>query len=248
MSVGVSQYHLGLIEDASRLFDLVLSTDESNAEALIFKAMCLAERGNYKAADGIYLDLLNVEPESFRIQRLYALSAEKQDLADLAEARWLVVLSSYPDSAEALLKTGIWQFKGQKYREALSCFDALLKGNPLHDAAVYFKTRCLVELDENELAEQLLSKSVDGINGASPAIHTVYANLAEEKKEWSVAIERWDNAVERFPDDIGLLQKAGLCYAKAGQQARAISYLTGCSSLSQVIKLHSTRNSKACWS
>ncbi len=71
--------------------------------------------------------------------------------------------------------------------------------------------------------DQILKRSLEREN-ATPALYSAYANLAEIEQNWTVANERWDSAVERFPDDIGLLFNAGLCRARIGAPKYAIHY------------------------
>ena len=146
LSIGVSQYHLGMVKNAIEQLELILTTDRNNTEALIYNAMCLSELGKYKAADVQYSKLICRYPNNFRVFRLYALNAEKQDLIEIAKARWCKVLDRFPDNLEAFFKMGICDLKLLNYKQALDQFDALLKTNPEHVPAKNYRSLCLAAL------------------------------------------------------------------------------------------------------
>lgn len=146
VSVGVGYFNLGQFKEAIAMFELAEDSAEHRLEALLHKAMCISGLGDAKTSDEMFLKLLKLYPDSYRLRRLYALNSDQQELSGEAEIRWSDVLNLMPNDPVALLRLGICLFKRGGYEQALSNFDRVLESNRNHEVAIHFRERCLAEL------------------------------------------------------------------------------------------------------
>jgi predicted Zn finger-like uncharacterized protein len=184
--------------------------------------------GNKKAADDLYgaaVDLADPQnPEAIQAYAAYAKFLASQGRAAEAGVKLEQARAKLPDSPALQRAFGEVAVAQGQFAEALEHFEAALQKNP-NDLGTRFRLgvtyRRMHKLD-------LAAKSLDevaAIDKEYPGLALERGILFEESGDVRKALEQFQSALQKFPNDIDLMLRVGAAYVAIGDVEKALPLL-----------------------
>ncbi|EAR11135.1 TPR repeat protein [Reinekea sp. MED297] len=194
--MAMTHYRQGNLDQAQSRLNQLLEIDPHRTDALIAKARLLSQEGNARAAVPYWLSVLNVNPEN-RTALNELVRIQSRQLSSQELINWLVAQQqSYPQAAIALRSVS-------------------------------------VELAVNEgRLDQAKQIAQPDLHSEDPYARRIRANLlrgeaivAANDLQWTIAIQKTNEALAILPDNTGLLTLASRLYQQTGDSEKAITLL-----------------------
>jgi tetratricopeptide (TPR) repeat protein len=227
---GINLYGQGRYEEASAVFDKVLSINPNYTEALYYKGLTLEELSKsdkdlskLDQALQYYDKALEIDPthSSALFQKAYVLDNQKK----YAEAidYWDKTLAIDPTDVHVLNNKGSAFHSLDKYDEAITWYDKALAIDPTYVTALYNKGTIYNDLDNYEEAINWFDKAlaidpndIDAVVGKGDA----FRNL----DNYEEAINWYDKALAIDPTYVDALDGKGDVYYDQQNYSKAIEY------------------------
>jgi tetratricopeptide (TPR) repeat protein len=125
---------------------------------------------------------------------------------DEAETLATTAVKKFPTSGEAAVEhANVAASKGD-WGQALNRYDALLKAFPNEAGGPIGKAKALAATGRTQEAEQILREVIQKFPDIAAA-YTAYAEFSMNRNDWPEALQRWQAAAARFPDDKAFVQR-----------------------------------------
>jgi tetratricopeptide (TPR) repeat protein len=138
------------------------------------------------------------------IAAIHVLVDEKR--LDEAEELAQAAVLKFPASGAAAVESGNVAASRGDWTRALSRYDEAVKAFPEEAGARIGKAKALAAIAGTREAEQTLRDVIEKFPNAAAA-YTAYAELSMNRHDWPEALNRWQAAAARFPDDKAFVQR-----------------------------------------
>lgn len=128
---------------------------------------------------------------------------------------------SFSSVIEIELQKSVELFSSQRFEQAADSFDAILRLNSQHPAAMHFLGLCRFRLGETELGLRLLQESVKLAPGCA-AFHNNVGLVYSELRQWNNAARFLKNACDLDPSSSSYFNNFGTVLQKLGFTTEAI--------------------------
>lgn len=195
-----------------------IALDASDSFSLGHRAILEQQAGNASSAlmDAERALKLNPRWAQLRLVRANIFKNQGKRNEALAEARALITDNS-GDGWAQVAAARIYSALNQK-EEAMQAFDRALAIKP--EAFIYVN-RANIRTKEDIAGREADYDAALKLDPQMPDAIAGKANLLIERGNLTAAISTYSDALERSPDNIGLLSDRGLAYAKSGDMANA---------------------------
>ena len=214
---------LQFYSEALEYYNQALKITPDYKEGLYGKVRCLRDSQAFSEADVVLDRLKHLWPQQYKF---FAESAELPNFyKDINESarRWCEVAANFANVPGALYSAAINLKKAEQYAEAIQYFDEFLTLKPEHQQATLSKASCLSALGLHERADAVLSDAV----AAKPGVlqyHIRFANSAILNGDKKLALQRWRDAVDRFPDESQCLYGLAIACMRTRKYSIAAEY------------------------
>jgi tetratricopeptide (TPR) repeat protein len=172
-----------------------------SVEAGIAEGKALLEQGDVAGAVALWEQVSEAFPESvagFQGPSSFLVQAKR-----CTEARRLLGrgLERFPGNRRLMIDLGWTLHHLKAWPEALEAWGALSRAHPTEWLGILGGAATLRQLKRFDEAEALLLEGREQL-GDHPASEVDLAWVATERKDWAVAIERWEAVREKLPDQV----------------------------------------------
>jgi tetratricopeptide (TPR) repeat protein len=156
LTVALEHFSAQQPEQAIAICDRLLALEPNATGPITVRALCLAMRGDYAAAETQFIRLIELEPNDS--SHYINLAATLKDQGRPADAFELMqnALNGPADSAALRFEIAIWQMDGANYLAACKLLEPLFAASPADAFLRALFARCLIETASLPRARQVL--------------------------------------------------------------------------------------------
>lgn len=235
----------GDIEKAQEHYRLVLESDNSNPEIMLYLAELAFKNKNLIEAESLLSQAINLNPEyGDALHMLGLISAEKKDFKK-ANDYLTQSVAIEPKNATFLADAGSNLIKLEQFSEAIPYLKKSI--NMFHQKNLERNTAepqaqlgyALYKTDQKELGLIHLETALK-LNQNQPRANLTLANIFFEQKQLDIALERYLKALENYPEDENVLFNIGTILTDRKKYNEANNYFNKLISLNKKLPLSYT--------
>ena len=164
------------------------------------------------------IDSFNV---SYRFQ--FAMFSAQSGMVETAKEEYLRIISIDSSFLPASFQLGLICYNQKFYDQSMEHFSAVIAKNPRDYLAQYYMGTLLATLAEQDSAIPFLNSCIQLNKAFVPALD-VLASLYYAQKNYTRALQLYQNVANLRPGMADYSYKEGLCYRQLGQYENAILY------------------------
>lgn len=210
LRISTSLLNTGDVSTAHKLFSRLVNLNQKNLHARSGLARCAQQQKNWEAALEQYLEILKLDANQEKAlfnSGVCLLRLQRYDQAVQAFSEYRQV---FPNGSKGLIELARAHANQENWREALGYCEELLEHSPDDAVALLGKARALSQLHDTDQAEQAF---IDLIEQQPQSIqaYTNYAQFAQQKSNWQLALEQWQQVLALDNNHKQAIQQEGIC-------------------------------------
>ena len=229
--LGSAKTKIGLerLQDAKTQLTTARQKAPKDMNVALWLARSEEALGNKKAADDLYstaVDLADPQnPDAIQAYAAYARFLAAQGKTAEAAAKLEQARNKLPDTAALQRAIGEVAVAQGQFQEALEHFEAALQKNP-HDLGTRFRLgQTYRKMHKLDLAAKALDE-VAAVDKEYPGIALERGLLFEESGDVQRALEQFQSASQKYPNDVDLMLRVGAAYVAIGDVEKALPLLS----------------------
>jgi superkiller protein 3 len=213
---------LNMTDRALTVLDKVLKHDPNQADALLLKTSCLLKEKEYKKAEEIAKQAVELTPERADAWRLYAISMElnesgtEQEIVDTYQK----AISFDKESTKSNTELGRYYAKLKRYEEAKKYLTKSYEEDKNDLNALRYLIDSMLRTEQNDDALKLGLSFVEQ-NPESTDAHDALSHIYVETKEWEKALESVNRTLKINPKHDGAMVHLAETYLGQGKLKEA---------------------------
>lgn len=176
---------LGLLS-ACVAVDKQQTDDEAASNINVELGIGYLQQNNYELASEKLVKALSYNPDNVKANYTYAVLQDRLGQKELAEKHYKIATELDPDSSEAANNYGAFLCRNNREKESEKYFLRAVR-NPLYRTPEFAYTNaaiCLMKIDQNQAAEDYLSKALTDKSDFAPALYNM-AKLQFDLNEYA---------------------------------------------------------------
>ncbi len=228
--LGSAKTKIGLerLQDAKTQLTVARQKAPKDMNVALWLARTEESLGNKKVADDLFstaVDLADPQnPEAIQAYAAYAKFLASQGKTAEASAKLEQARTKLPDTAALQRAIGEVAVAQGQFQEALEHFESALQKNP-HDLGTRFRLgQTYRKMHKLDLAAKALDE-VAAVDKEYPGIALERGLLFEESGDVQKALEQFQSASQKYPNDVDLMLRVGAAYVAIGDIDKALPLL-----------------------
>ena len=228
--LGSAKTKIGLerLQDAKTQLTTARQKAPKDMNVALWLARTEESLGNKKAADDLYstaVDLADPQnPDAIQAYAAYAKFLASQGSTAEAAAKLEQARTKLPDTAALQRAIGEVAVAQGQFQEALEHFEAALQKNPTDLGTRFRLGQTYRKMHKLDLAAKALDE-VAAVDKEYPGIALERGLLFEESGDVQKALEQFQTASQKYPNDVDLMLRVGAAYVAIGDVDKALPLL-----------------------
>ncbi|CAI5745462.1 unnamed protein product [Peronospora destructor] len=204
------------LQEATRIFKLILATDPHNPVAGLGMALTEVQAGRQDEARERFQELLEEHPRDVLIMQAYGVFEAKCQHVGLARSIFQKAVSHPRATGQVWHAWAKAEYDAGLYKNALAVISSAFRRYPTHKwlillgAMAYFKLGNLYE------ARRAYRRLIDGGLYVEASSYNSYAKMEEELGNEDAAVGLYIEALEQYPDHVPSMMSLAILYKRRG--------------------------------
>ena len=216
-----------LQRDFATVLDLVPETvdpaDEATVDMAAARAIALDRSGDRAAAQSIFERILEARPHPVAYAELIRLAVARQEL-DRADTMIAEALAAFPGDAAVQAANGVRHLARERFADAVEAFRAAVDVDPYRFEYRIGLARALIAAQDFDAAAAYLETMLQEFP-LVVEVKTLAGMAALNRRDWDLALQVGQDALDVTPDDPAALYVAGWASFSLEQYERSYRFL-----------------------
>lgn len=209
------------LQEAKRIFNVVLATDPGNPMAGLGTALCEAQAGRLNEARENFQNLVETHPRDVLIMQAYGVFEAQCQHVGLARSIFQSAVSQPRASGQVWHAWAKAEYDAGLYKNALAVVSIAFEKFPTHKWLILLSAMAHFKLGDVYEARRAYRRLIDGGLFVEPSAYNSYAKMEEELGNDDAAIKLYIEALEQHPDHVPSMMSLAILYNRRGRMRNA---------------------------